>query len=80
MVERSVRRLCIALNMLAEASVTTEMRLATCRRPQASQALSENPTTMQNAVVRMTVFSSADTVRRFNMMLPQSCGHLGVKW
>src|SRR6185295_11802290 len=76
-VERSVRRLCIALNMLADASVITEMRLVTCRRPQDSQALSENPTTMQNAVVRMTIFNSADTVRRFNMMLPQSCRLLG---
>ena len=66
-----MRRLCIALNMLAEASAITAMRLAVCRRPQESQALSENPTTTQKEVTRMTVFSSADTVRRFNMMLPQ---------
>ena len=70
-VERSVRRLCIALNMFAEASVITEMRLGTCKRPQESQALSENPTTTQKEVVRMTVFNSVDTVRRFSMMLPQ---------
>jgi hypothetical protein len=70
-VERSVRRLCIALNMFAEASAMTAMRLATCKRPQESQALSENPTTTQNEVTRMTAFSSADTVRRFNMMLPR---------
>ncbi len=68
--ERSVRRLCIALNMFAEASAITAMRLAACKRLQESQALSENPTTTQKEVTRMTVFSSADTVRRFNMMLP----------
>jgi hypothetical protein len=33
------------------------------QRPQESQALSENPTTTQKEVTRMTVFSSADTVR-----------------
>ena len=74
-----MRRLCIALKMLAEASAITAMRLAACRRPQESQALSENPTTTQKEVTRMTVFSSADTVRRFNMMLPQSCAHLEGK-
>jgi hypothetical protein len=78
-VERSVRKLCIALNMFAEASAITEMRLATCRRLQESHALSENPTTTQNAVARMTAFSSVDTDRRFNIKLPQSCGHLGKK-
>ena len=78
-VERSVRRLCIALKMFAEASAITAMRLAACRRPQESQALSENPTTTQKEVTRMTVFSSADTVRRFNMMLPQICAHLEGK-
>src|SRR6185295_2768523 len=55
------------------------MRLATCRRFQESQALMENPTTTQNEVARMTAFNSVDTDRRFNMMLPQSCGHLGRK-
>ena len=78
-VERSVRRLCIALNMLAEASAIWAMRLAACRRPQASQAFSENPTTRQKEVTRMTVFSSADTVRRFNMMLPQNLRAFGGK-
>jgi hypothetical protein len=39
--------------------------------------LSENPTTTQKDVARMTIFSSADTVRRFNMMLsPKTPGHL----
>src|SRR5215207_1559307 len=79
-VERSVRRLCIALNRLAEASATTEIRLATCRRPQESQALSEKPTTTQNEVVRMTIFSSADTVKRFSMEAPQTISaHLDRK-
>ena len=64
-------RLCIALNRLAEASATTEMRLVICRRFQDSHASSENPITMQKAVVRMTVLSSADTLRRFNMIGPQ---------
>src|SRR4029078_7908258 len=68
-VDRSVRKLCIALNMLADASAICAMRPAVCRRPQDSQALSENPTTTQRDVARMTVFSSADTVKRFNMML-----------
>jgi hypothetical protein len=76
-VERSVRRLCIALNMLAEASVITEMRPVICKRPQASQALSENPTTTQKAVVRITAFNSVDTVRRFNMMPPQKLPAIG---
>ena len=78
-VERSVRRLCIALNMFADASVITEMRPSICNRPQDSQALSENPTTTQKAVVRMTAFNSVDTVRRFSMVLPQSCRPLGGK-
>ena len=47
-VERSVRRLCIALNTSAEASAISAMRLASCRRSQESQALSENPITTQN--------------------------------
>src|SRR6185503_16987148 len=78
-VERSVRRLCIALNMFAEASAITAMRLAACRRPQESQALSENPTTTEKEVTRMTVFSSADTVKRFNMMLPPNLRAFGRK-
>ena len=78
-VERSVRRLCIALNMFADASVITAMRLVCCNRPQASQALSEKPTTTQNAVVRMTAFNSVDTVRRFSMMLPRGCRAFGQK-
>ena len=78
-VERSVRRLCIALNRFAEVSAITEIRLAACSRPQESQALSENPTTTQNDVARMTVFSSADTVRRFNMDAPRSFRPLAEK-
>src|SRR5450432_2574603 len=49
----------------------TAMRFVTCRRPQESQALSENPTTTQKAVVRITALSSADTVKRLSMMSPQ---------
>jgi hypothetical protein len=79
-VDRSVRRLCIALNRFAETSATTAMRLVTCRRLQESQALSENPMTMQKAVVRMTVLSSADTVKRFSMMAPGDFIHLDQKW
>jgi hypothetical protein len=42
--------------------------------------LSENPTTTQKEVTRMTVFSSADTVRRFNMDAPpKTPGHLEEK-
>ena len=59
----------------AEVSATAAMWLVTCRRAQESHALSENPTTTQNAVVRMTVFSSVDTVRRFNMGSPGISPH-----
>ena len=65
--------------MFAEASAITEMRLATCRRLQESQALSENPTTTQNEVARMTAFNSVDTDRRFNMMLPPKLRPFGEK-
>src|SRR6266702_7183392 len=68
---RSVRRLSIALNRFAEASEITEMRPAACSRPQESQALNEIAVTIQVDVARMTAFSSADTVRRFNMMFSQ---------
>ena len=80
MVERSVRRLCIALNMFAEASAITEMRLADCRRRQESQALSENMTTTTRAVVRITALSSADTVNLLSIMAPKKCErHLAQK-
>src|SRR3954463_2503750 len=46
------------------------MRPVTCSRFQESHALSENPVTTQNAVIRMTAWSSADTVRRFSMVSP----------
>jgi len=61
----------MALNRFAEASAITEMRLVTCKRLQESQAFSENPITMQKAVVRITVCNSADTVRRFSIMAPK---------
>src|SRR5205085_12631549 len=71
-VERSLRRRSMALNMLAEASATAAIRLVNCRRSQESQAVSEKPRTMQNAVVRITAWSSVETVRRFNMDAPQN--------
>jgi len=79
-VERSVRKLCIALNRLAEASAITEIRLADCRRCQDSQALSENMTTMTRAVLRITALSNAETVSRLSIMAPKNCeGHLAQK-
>src|SRR5882724_7205794 len=60
----------MALNRLAEASAITAMRFVTCNRPQESQALSENPSTTQKAVVRITALSSADTVKRFSIIGP----------
>jgi hypothetical protein len=36
--------------------------------------LSENPTTTQKEVARITDFKSADTVRRFSMDAPQTPG------
>jgi hypothetical protein len=41
--------------------------------------LNENPTTTLKEVTRMTVFSSADTVKRFNMMLPPNLRAFGRK-
>ena len=71
----------MALNMLAEASATTAIRLVNCRRCQESQAVSEKPTTMQNAVVSITAWSSVDTVRRFNMDAPKiPGGHFAEEW
>ena len=55
----------------------TAIRFVNCSRVQESQALREKPTTTQNAVVRMTVFSSADTVRRFSMAAPRFRAYLG---
>ena len=55
----------------------TAIRFVSCSRVQDSQALSEKPMTTQNAVARMTVFSSADTVRRFSMATPSCGAYLG---
>ena len=55
------------------------MRLVDLQRPQDSQALSENPITTQKAVVRITAFSSAETVRRFSMNAPKSYAPFGRK-
>src|SRR5438552_4599567 len=80
-VERSLRRRSMALNMFAEASATTAIRLVNCRRSQESQAVSEKPRTMKNAVVRITAWSSADTVRRFSMDAPKiPGGHFAEEW
>jgi hypothetical protein len=48
------------------------------RRLQATP-LSENPITTETEVTSMTIFSSVDTVRRFNMVFPQICAHLEGK-
>lgn len=61
----------MALNMFAEASAISVIRLVLRRRPQDSQALSENPITTQKEVARITDFKSADTVRRFSMDAPK---------
>ncbi len=71
-VDRSVRRLCIALNRFAEASATTEIRLSICRRLQESKALREKPITTQKEVAKITVCSSAETVKRLSMEFPQA--------
>jgi hypothetical protein len=76
-VERSLRSLSIALNMLAEASATSAMRSVICSGPQEFQALRELTSTMISAAVRITARRSADTVRRFNMLgsqIPQASG------
>src|SRR5258708_34104287 len=77
--DRSVGRLCRALKSLAEGWAIPEMRLVSCTRPQESQALSENPSTTQKAVVRITALSSADTVKRFSIIGPPKFRPFGQK-
>src|SRR5258708_21055840 len=69
----------MALKRLAEASAITEIRLVSCNRPQESQALSENPSTTQKAVVRITALRSADTVKRFSIIDPPKFRPFGQK-
>src|SRR5262249_33536672 len=70
-VERSVRRLCMALNRLAEASAIVEIRLAACKCCEDSQALSENWTMVMTVVIRITALSNAETLNLLSIMAPK---------
>ena len=52
--DRSLRRLCIALNRFAEASATTEIRLVMASRSQESQALTQSSAITQIDIRTMT--------------------------
>src|ERR1700704_1309828 len=70
---RSVRRLCIAVNALADASAMTDMRPAASSRPQESQAAVTRKATTQAAMTAMTDLSNAEMVKRFSIT-PQIFG------
>src|SRR5580658_2639646 len=69
-VDRSLRRLCIALKRLDDASATTEIRFVVASRCHESQAVKQSRATMQVDIRTMTDWISDDTVRRFNMNRP----------
>ncbi len=68
---RSARIRSIALNMPADASATSAMRLVIWTRCQESHALNENISTMMTEAPRITACNSADTVKRFSMSVLQ---------
>jgi hypothetical protein len=67
---RSLRKLCIALKALAEASAITVIRPAACNRDQEVQALTERTATTQAAITPMTALRVTDTVSRFSIRSP----------
>src|ERR1700681_3821351 len=78
-VDRSLRRLCIALNRLDEASATTEIRFVMASRSHEFQALTQSKAVMQVAIRMMTDLISADTVRRSSIGGPQRVRQLRQK-
>src|SRR5882724_9110848 len=55
------------------------MRLVVWRRSQELHAPSRTAAITQSAVVRITAFSSADTVKRFNMEVPKATPAISPK-
>src|ERR1700761_8957019 len=70
-VDRSLRRLCIALNRPEEASATTRMRLVVASRSHEFQALTLSKAVMQMAIRAMTDWMSEETVKRSSMGNPR---------
>jgi hypothetical protein len=64
---RSLRKLCIALNAVAEASAITVTRPAVCNHSQELQTLTERTATTQAAITAMTDLRRAATVNRFSI-------------
>ena len=77
---RSVRRLCIALNALAEASAIADTRPAARIRAQESNALTERAVTTPMAISMMTDFSSTDALNQFSMKAPNFLNFIKLKW
>src|ERR1700753_1574517 len=75
-VERSVRRLCMARKALAEASAITEMRSAVRSRCHESHAPEANRMTMPVAMMAKTDFNNVETATRFSMTAPDENGPL----
>src|SRR5579863_284662 len=71
-VERPLRRLCIALKRFEEASATTRIRLVVASRSHELQALTPSRVVVQMAVSAMTDLISEDTVKRSSIGFPQS--------
>ena len=71
-VDRSLRRLCMALKRLEEASATSRIRLVTASRAQEFQALKPSNPVMQGAIRTMTDLISEDTVKRSSMTPPKA--------
>jgi len=78
-VDRSLRRLCIAMKRFEEAPATTEIRLVMVSRSHEFQAFKQSKAVMQVAIRTMTDLISEDTVRRLSMSGPQEFAYLAKK-
>src|SRR6266852_3215168 len=74
---RSTRRLCIAVNMYAEASATAAIRLTAVSRVHEFQAPCARMITTAAAKVAITDFRMALTDIRLSMVIPQDGGNVG---
>src|SRR5258708_420990 len=70
-VDRSLRRLCIALNRFDDASAISEIRRVEPSPGHESHALTERIATTPMASRTMTDLSNADTVNPFNIRNPR---------
>src|ERR1700684_1458450 len=69
--DRSVRRLCIALKRFEEASATKTIRLVVARRLHEFQALMLSNVVIQTAIRMMTDLVRGDTVKRSSIGIPE---------